>query len=261
METELKTTKRNIPASLAHLKGTYDRAVIAHASHGRQLNAYNMEVAKRKAMTARNVEAITDPKRRDEMSKLYESEFADWLKGYRSETSESRWKDAGELNTLRADAIEAKAILTNPVALATVHGFGTPERNAMATEVNGLGPHAMRNLATVAIRTGNKAMIGALVVANDKLPRGDRPFSSQEIATAGFGEEAEQAAKLIAIIDRLHAESIAAVRQTEGNPLTPNEKLSHGLKFGPGRAVPVSPTVLSKPKTTTSKISSGLSAQ
>lgn len=250
-ENELKTTKRNIPASLAHLKGVHDRVVTVKAQHGRQLAAFNMEVDKRKAMTARNVDSITDAKRRDEMAKLYESELSDWLKSYRKETSEARWKDAGELNTLRADALEAKAILTNPVALATVHGFGTPERNAMATEVNGLGPHAMRNLATVAVRTGNKALIGALVVANDKLPRGDRPFSSQEIAAAGFGAEAEEAGKLIADIDRPHAESIAAVRATEGNPLTPTEKLSHGLRHG-GHAVAPSPTVLSKPKTPTS---------
>lgn len=257
-EIELKP-KRNIPASLAHLRGVYDRAAIVSADHGRNIAAFNNEVAKQAAIVQRRIEA-TDASRRDEAAKLYQAEHADWLKKHRGETSSARWQGAGELQALRNDAVEAKAMLTNPVALATVFGFGTPERNAVAVEVNGLGPHAMRNLATVAVRTQNKAMAGVLILANDKLPRGDRPFSSQEIAAAVFGEEAEQAAKLIATIDRLHAESIAAVRQTEGNPLTPTEKLSHGLRHGPGRAVSVSPTVLSKPKTPTSKISSGLAA-
>ena len=250
-------TKRNIPTSLAHLKGVYDRAVIVHSQHGRQLAAFNFEVDKRKAMTARNIESILDPKRRDEMAKLYSEEHTEWLKAYRTETSEARWKDARELNTLREDAMEAKAMLTNPVALATVAEFGTPERNAIAVEINGLAPRALLNLANLAVRTGNRAMVGALVVANDKLPRAERPFSSQDIAAAVFGAEAEQAAKLVADIDRLHAESIAAVRETEGQPLGPTERISHGLRHG-GHAVQPRPIVVVKPKSPVSKIADAL---
>ena len=163
------------------------------------------------------------------------------------------------MNSLRDDAMEAKAILTNPVALATVFGFGSPERNAVAIELNGLAPRALANLATVAVRTGNKAMVGALVVVNDKLPRAERSFSSQEVATAVFGEEAEQAGKLIAEIDKLHAQSIAAVRETEGQPLTPVERISHGLRHG-GVAVQARANTTVKPKSPVAKIADALAS-
>src|SRR5687768_1780462 len=131
MEKKIET-KRNTPTSLAHLKGVFDRAAVVKAQHGRAIAAFNMEVDKRKAMTARNLDSILDPKRRDELARLYQSEMEDWVKQYRKETIETRYKDARELTSLREDAMEAKGMLTNPAALATVFGFGTPERNAMA---------------------------------------------------------------------------------------------------------------------------------
>lgn len=258
MENKLQTN-RNVPTSLAHLRGVHDRAKVVSAQHGRSIAAFNLEVDKRKATNARILDSILDAKRKEEMTRLYAEEHREWLKQYRKETSQSRWKDARELNTLRDDATEAKAMLTNPVALATVFGFGTAERNAVATELNGLAPRALLNLATLAVHTGNKAMVGALVVANDKLPRADRPFSSQEIAAAVFGEEAEQAGKLIAEIDKLHAQSIAAVRETEGQPLTPVEKVSFGLRHG-GTATSARPVVTVKPKSPVTKISEALAA-
>jgi hypothetical protein len=255
MEQKLEA-KRNVPTTLAHLKGIHARAVAVQAQQGKALADFNWQVDKRIADNQRRLE-MTDPRHRGELGRILAEEHKDWMKSFRMETDEPRWKDAKELTALKDDSLVASALLTNPVALATVFEFGKPERNAMAAEVNGLGPAAMRNLATVAVQSGNKAMIGALVVANDKLPKGDRAISSQEIATAVFGAEAEEAAKIIAAIDKMHSQVIAAVRVTEGKPLSSVEKISYGLKHE-GHAVQPRPTGTLKLKTSVDRISEGL---
>lgn len=258
-EIEL-TPKRNVPTSLAHLKGVYDRAATVNAQHGRQIVAFNTTVDRRKADIQRRVESITDLKRRDEAAKLYAAEHEDWLKSYRKETSDSRWKDARELTTLREDAVASRSMF-NPLAMATSYNLGQPKRSAIEASLNGLGKMALKNIADRARLEGDKDTLAALVVTIDKMPRGDRPpITSQELAEAGFGAEAAQASKLIADIDRLHAQAVAAVRETEGQKLSPVQQVQHGMTYGSGRAVPVSPTVLNKPRTGTTKISDALAS-
>jgi len=252
--------KPNVPATMAHLKGVYERAVMVKTQHDKTLAEFNGEVAKRRADVDRRIQE-TDFSRRDDAKRLYESEYSDWLRAHRKATSGSRWKDAAEMQTLRDQAVQSRELLANPIAIATVYKLGSPERNAVAMEVNGLGPAALGNLAKVAVGSKDKAMIGVLVLANDRLPAKIRPFDSHDLAEMGFGDDAAEAAKLIHTVDRLHAESLAAVRASEGTPLKPIESIAHGLKFERAGGMGPQPHVKGpKPETATTKIAEGLAA-
>lgn len=163
---------------------------------------------------------------------------------------------------MREMASDAKAHYT-PIALSTSTGIGSEERGRYLAEYQGLGKAALMRAADRVKLIGNKVEAAALISMNDRSPRSDRGFSSQELAESIFGEDSRKAFEAINKIEHAFANSMARNRTLESKPLSPTESIVHGLRFpnGPrvtGQRLPV--LHLRRDKTALEKINSGLAA-
>lgn len=249
-----------IPMDLTALRALSTKASELAERVDRAVQAHNAKEALERSNIEARVASISNPQRRGEAHALYMAEHAEWLKGHRRETEESRWTPLRELNILREAAMSAKELIGSPIVVATSWNLGKPERSAIAAEIAGLGPAALANLARRAELTGDRNLAAALVVANDKLPRGERPFNSQSLADKVFGKECQAVNDLVKHIDVATAKAIAANRAADGKPLVGVERISNALKHGPAINHERKFAVPSRSKTPTQRISEGLLA-
>jgi hypothetical protein len=78
------------------------------------------------------------------------------------------------------------------VGLASLHNLGSPERTALATQMQHFGPAELASAARLAIATKNKNLAAAVKSLNDSFPAKLRVISSSELADALWGGEAFQ---------------------------------------------------------------------
>lgn len=248
----------SIPLDLTALKALAAKADLLSKKVEAAVSAHNSKAELELMNIGARVSNIIDPKRREEAHAIYMQEHAEWLKDHRKATEADRWEPLKELNSLREAAFQSKELLGNPVVVATAYGLGSPERSGIANEIAGLGPMALLNLSRRAELAQDRNLTAALVCANDRLPRSDRPFQSQALAEKVFGAECKAVAEIVRNVDALTAKSVALNRAAEGRPLSGTEKISAALTHGNAINPDKRPTLTAKAKSPTQKISAGL---
>lgn len=177
-------------------------------------------------------------------------------------SNDKRWSKLKEMSEMDQRATVARDHYT-PIALATSHQVGSEERGRFLAEYSGLGPAALARAAARAKLTGNKVEAAALITVNDRSPRADRGFSSQDLANFVFGEDSKRANVMIDSIKRAFANSMARNRTLEGKPLTPTESIRHALNHGTdgpriSNRGPVTVVKLGRDKSALAKLEAGL---
>lgn len=249
-----------IPLDLTSLKALAAKADLLAKKVDAAVTAHHRKAELELMNIGARVANITDPKRREEAHAIYMQEHADWMKNHRKATEADRWEPLKELNSLREAAFTSKELLGSPVVVATGWNLGSPERSAIANEIAGLGPAALANLARRAEITQDRHLTAALVVANDKLARSERPFQSQALAEKVFGIECRLVSEIVRNVDALTAKAVAANREAEGRPLSGIEKIKSALTHGAAANPERKPILSARSKTPTQKISAGLLA-
>jgi hypothetical protein len=84
--------------------------------------------------------------------------------------------------------------------------------------------------AELAIATGDRAMASAVLVANDKLPRKQRPFASAEFAKAVVGEETRGVQQQIASLRDRIATAKELNTVFERGTSNPTDKIERGIR-------------------------------
>lgn len=108
-------------------------------------------------------------------------------------------------------------------------GLGTPERTDLMKQVAASGPAEMRQLAALAIATGNKVLGAALQSVNDRLARRDRAISSADLAEKLVGEETRAVQSAILAIKTTAQRAIVANREFEAGKARPLDKIKLAL--------------------------------
>lgn len=121
-------------------------------------------------------------------------------------------------------------LFQSPVVVLARDSLGTPERTHLEAQLAGCGPAALRNYAMLAVATRNKRLGAALLAVADRLPRSQRPFSTQDLATRLVGDEWRQISGQITATRNRVQEGVLRNRSFERHTsLNPTSKISLGL--------------------------------
>lgn len=145
-------------------------------------------------------------------------------------SSEARWAEIRQLVAAAEGLALTETLFASPQAVLTRAGLGTPERTDLMKQVAGAGPAEMRQLAALAVATGNKVLGAALQSVNDRLPRRDRAISSAELAEALVGAETRAVQASIAAIRTAAQRAINLNREFEAGRSRPVEKVKLALR-------------------------------
>ncbi len=131
----------------------------------------------------------------------------------KANSSDARWAALKELDAASAKLETTAQLYASPVAVLARAGIGSPERTAFMQQLSGAGPVELRQMALLAVSTGNKVLGASLVSLIDRLPRKDRPFSAADLADRLVGDETRKVQNAIAAVR--HAAQTALVRNRE----------------------------------------------
>lgn len=144
-------------------------------------------------------------------------------------SSDARWAEIRQLVAAAEGLALTEALYASPQAVLSRAGLGTPERTDLIKQIGGAGPAEMRQLAALAVATGNKVLGAALQSVNDRLPRRDRAISSAELAEALVGEETRAVQASIAAIRTAAQRAINANREFEAGRIRPVDRVKLAL--------------------------------
>lgn len=144
-------------------------------------------------------------------------------------SSDARWSHLKELNAA-ADSLATTAQLwASPITVLSRSGLGTPERTAYMQQLDGSGIVELRNMAALAVATGNKVLGAALVSIIDRLPARSRPFSAQDLADRLVGEETRKVQDAIAAVRLAAQRAINRNREWEAGKVRPLDRVKLAL--------------------------------
>src|SRR5207249_3429004 len=129
-----------------------------------------------------------------------EKQHEEKTKAILAASNDERWKRLRELKGIE-EAAKAAREHYSPIALATSHGLGSEERSRISSELQGLGPAAMKRMADRARLEGNRTLAASLTILNRQAPPADRSFSNQDLAESVFREDSEKAMAHIAKVE------------------------------------------------------------
>lgn len=104
-------------------------------------------------------------------------------------SEDARWGYIKEVNAASDAVALTAALFASPRAVLARAGLGTPERTHYQTQLEGSGNVEVKNMAALAMATGNKVLGAAIMSVVDRMPRRDRPLSTSELAERLVGEE------------------------------------------------------------------------
>jgi hypothetical protein len=163
------------------------------------------------------------------------------LRALRKETEESRWAAMREVQALTADLSTAKSLFSNPLRLATIHGLGGEARARYLAELQNARPATIGTYAEMALAQGDKDLAAALISKLDGMSKEERAglkITASDLAAAVWGKEAAEMSDLLSKTDAWSAEDLAAIRETDGQKVTPVSRISHGLTHGEESRLP-----------------------
>ena len=96
-------------------------------------------------------------------------------------------------------------------------------------QVAGAGPVEVRQLATLAVATKDVVLGAAIQSVNDRLPRRDRPVSSDELAAALVGDETREVQSAIAAIRLAVQSALNKNREYESGKVRPLDRVKLAL--------------------------------
>lgn len=144
-------------------------------------------------------------------------------------SSDARWQHLKELNAAAESLATTAALWASPVTVLARQGLGTPERTAYQQQLEGSGIVELRNAATLAVATGNKALGAALVSIIDRMPARSRPFSAHDLADRLVGEETRAVQAAIAAVKTAAQRSIVMNREWESGRTRPVDRIRLAL--------------------------------
>lgn len=114
-------------------------------------------------------------------------------------------KELGALNAaLRASMVHYQS----PGQLLAREGLGSERRSRLMEQIAHSGPVELASLASFAAATGDRELGAALNARVSNMPRGERPFSTSELAEALVGEEFAQVQRAALEVERLMLEAV-----------------------------------------------------
>lgn len=104
-------------------------------------------------------------------------------------SEDARWAYIREVNAAAEATSLTATLFASPQAVLARAGLGAPERTHYQTQLTGAGSVEVKNMAALALATGNKVLGAAIMAVVDRMPRRDRPLSTAELAERLVGEE------------------------------------------------------------------------
>lgn len=222
--------------SIEHLASTFNAAHARHASAMRSItktiSTFDDDAAKRIASYR---------KRPDGSVRSIEERrnFANEVKRDRAAVVRSSFATmANELNESRrdllqhADSVKRSRSLMTPWAIASAHDLGGERRSRLFAEVSLMQPATLANLARRCEAEQDRELCSVLVGVCDKMAPRDRPFSSQDLAAAVFGERSNVAMQHAAHVVQSADAAIAAERALESGRSDSLAKIEAALNDG-----------------------------
>ncbi len=170
------------------------------------------------------------PTLRNLLQRDVEKEIAQTRRDAVEASAEHRMAMLGKLAAAEQQLEALQSLHQSAQQVLTRSNAADPKKATYMQQLALGGPAMLQTFAELAIATGDRAMASAVLVANDKLPRKQRPFASAEFAEAVVGEETSAVQQQIASLrDRIvTAKELNTV--FERGTSNPTDKIARGIR-------------------------------
>lgn len=145
-------------------------------------------------------------------------------------SDETRWGFLRELAAAERAVAVTSELYASPQTVLARAGLGTPERSHLLAQLQGSGPVQLRNMAQLAMATGNKVLGAALQHIVDGMPARERPFSSADLAERLVGEETRALQGAIRSIRIAAQQAINANREFMAGRARPMDRIKLAME-------------------------------
>ncbi|QIQ72091.1 MULTISPECIES: hypothetical protein [Pseudomonas syringae group] len=222
-------TVADIGSATSALDATHSRILKTIKRLQDDVEARRVEIKSRWAKTrqANLIGADANALRSIELQEM--TQAFDGIKQTAAAELDQLFKEAGASHAL---VLGQRPYYDSPVRVVARAGLGSDKRTAYALQLQGSLKAELSHLGQVAVGTGDEVLAAAVLSRIDRLPREDRPFSANELASAMRPEAFLKVQEYIKIAETRFQGVVIAIRAWNSGRKNPLSTVSLALRQG-----------------------------